>query len=274
MPRDLGVRSLSTRWPRTQLSPTDAEFAKVDQKYRDAQAELARSVGGSNALASAGALVDDDVPMRGPAKKAAKVVEAAVELPNQRLGLLRALLSIGDVQHSLFVLSQYPALAAANADVSDLVLRLLTVAIAPAYAELSFAQAHGQHMEELTAERRKFVAPATKPVKAPSATATLTGRALADPNKEQLFFFAEWQDRIPRCESWEQVLDALELFLPVINVFISRDMSLWTRICRIIVHDIKVRPAPSLCPQRSHPNPPFPHSRRSPRAHERRAGST
>ncbi|KAL8281053.1 hypothetical protein RQP46_006411 [Phenoliferia psychrophenolica] len=233
-------------WPH--LSPDDAELAKVDGRYRDEQEQLARSCGGSNALAMAGALVDDDAPRRAPVATAAAAAAAARALPNQKAGLLRALLSIGDVQHAFLILAQYPTLAAANPDICDLLLRLLNVAVAPAYDLIALARVtKGQYLPECNAPRQKFVAPSssgTKPVKAAPATTHLTGRALGDPNKDELFFFAEWNDRVHKCEDFDQVLSTLETYLPILNVFISRDFPLYTRVCRIIKHDLESSRAP------------------------------
>lgn len=230
-----------------QLSPGDEELKKVDGRYRDQQAQLARAVGGNNALANAGALVDDDAPKRPSTTAGASATAAAAakrDLPNQKLGLLRALLSIGDLSHSLFILSQFPALAPANLDVCDLLLRLLSVSVERAYHSISISQGKSHYIEDCIAPRQKFVQPSTstQPEKPPTAAPVhtyLSGRAFPDPNKNYVFFFAEWTDRLPKAGDWDETIQVLELFLPFVGVFISRDFPLYTRLCRIIVRDLK-----------------------------------
>lgn len=234
----------------TQLSPGDDVLAKTESVYREAQAQLARAVGGSNALALAGALVDDDAPSRPStsisSKSAAEAAAASAkrDLPHQKLGLLRALLSIGDLAHSLFILAQYPFLVSAYPDLADLLLRLLAESIAPAYATISVAKEKSQYSHDFTAAKPKFVPATTAASKvAPVAPATmlLSGSAFPDPNKEFVFFFADWRERLPKAQDWEEVLEVLELFLPFVGVFVSRNFSLYTKLCRIISRDIRVR---------------------------------
>lgn len=225
--------------------------AKIDTLYRDEQEKLARSVGGANALAMAGALVDDEAPAKATPASASAAAKAAAAasaaktpcaLPNQKLGLLKALLTLGDVTHSLFILAQFPYLVPANLDIADLLNRLLSVAIQPAYNEIALTRSHTDFQAEFQATKPKYVAPDKQRTTTPSRIVTqLTHKPFPDPNKKLLFFFPAWSSCMPKAGDWEEVLTVLEkLFLPLIGVFISRDFSLYTKICRIIVRDLSV----------------------------------
>lgn len=197
----------------------------------------------------AGALVDDDVTIKSSgsasaaaANKAAAPPSAPRELPNQKLGLLRALLVIGDMTHSLFILAQYPYLVPAHPDLADLLNRILAVAIEPAYDTISLAFKQADYQPEYRATRHRYVAPDKQHVPKPVKPALqLTASAVPDPNRDLVFFLPSWQRQIPRAGDWDEVLDMLEeMYLPLIGVFVSRDFSLFTKICRIIVNDLGV----------------------------------
>lgn len=218
--------------------------------YRDEQDKRARSVGGANALAMAGALVDEDAPTKASTSAASTSTAAAAEaakprvLPNQKLGLLRALLAIGDLSHSLFILAQFPYLVPANLDLADLLNRLLAASIEPAYATISLAKSKAQYQDDFSAVRAKYVAPDKAGAPTPARPVNLTELPFPDPNKDFVFFFAEWKNRLPKAGDWEEVLETLEkVYAPLIGVFISRDFTLFSRLCRIIVQDLTVRPA-------------------------------
>ncbi|GAA5887200.1 hypothetical protein JCM5296_004560 [Sporobolomyces johnsonii] len=250
-----GFVKLSDLW--SHLSPNDADLLKIDARYRDEQAQLARSVGGANALAMAGALADDDVPIRPstPSSTAAAAAPAASsstappppprDLPNQKLGLLRALLSIGDVTHSLFILSQYPFLVPAFPDLADLLNRLLSVSVQPAYETISIVRSKEQWIDELTAPKPRFTVDSKgeKKVLPPTRQVALTGDAFPDPRKDWTFFFHAWKERTPKAGDWEGVLVVLEkTFMPFISVFVSRDFTLFTKLCRMMVKDLSQEP--------------------------------
>ncbi|KAK4046542.1 THO2 plays a role in transcriptional elongation [Microbotryomycetes sp. JL201] len=247
-----GFVKLADLW--THLSPEDEILAKVETEYRDEQDKLARSVGGANALAMAGALVDDDATTsatttQSTADAAAEAAASATprQLPNQKLDMLRALLTVGDLKHAMFIVAQYPYLVPANPDVADLLNRALSVSIEPAYASLSVYDNNVEYQDSFTATKSKYVAPdkrsqTTLPLAPTVRKPThLTYKAFPDPHKEVTFFFSAWRDHIPRCDSWESALSLLEaLYLPVIGVHISRDLCLYSKICKIVAADLGV----------------------------------
>ncbi|GAA5926046.1 Tho2p [Sporobolomyces koalae] len=248
-----GYIKLSDLW--NHLSPSDADLSKIDAKYREEQAQLARSVGGANALAMAGALVDDEAPVAG--KSAASNATATSitasapnappkELPNQKVGLLKALLIVGDMTHSMFILAQWPILVHAFPEVADLLNRLLAISIAPAYDSISISRQHPQWAEEFSAPRSRTIldAKGDKKVLIPDVKRLITGQAFPNPRGVWTFFFPSWTERTPKAGDAEEVLTVLEkTFMPFLGIFISRDFSLFTKICRIISNDLKSDPS-------------------------------
>ncbi|KDE09261.1 hypothetical protein MVLG_00581 [Microbotryum lychnidis-dioicae p1A1 Lamole] len=245
-----GLVKLSDLWPH--LSPDDTVLAKVESQYREDQEKVAASVGGGNALAMAGALVDDDAPKtkstastasNANANAAAAAAKPDRVLPNQRLELVKAMLSLGDLAHALFVLSQYPTLVFANPPVAALLNRLLVVSLTPAFETIdSLAlKTDACRRAELKAPRRVFESSTKTLVPPPPKARQLTSRAipLPIPNKEQVFFFPDWQTRLPRCGDVEEVLVVLEkTFAPLLGPFLALDLPAYSRICRIVKQDL------------------------------------
>ncbi|GAA5893597.1 hypothetical protein JCM8208_000838 [Rhodotorula glutinis] len=266
-----GLARLSDLWPH--LSPDDKALTAMDAAWREDQAHKARSAGGANALAMAGALVDDEAPAAKPpaagasssssaassstaaAAAAAASAAPARDPPNQRLGLLEALLSIGDSTHAFFILSTFPFLARVFPRVADLVNRLVAASIAPAYDPLSPSSGNGpaaQYAAEFTAPRNRPSA-SSSGTKAPSAVLpppqqqqpTLTGSAF--PNAQRgtwTFFFPRWTERVPRAQGPEGVVELLEkVYLPFVGIHVARDFATFTKIVRVAVADLGSNPS-------------------------------
>ncbi|GEM11852.1 tho2 protein [Rhodotorula toruloides] len=245
-----GYVKLTDLW--AHLSPTDEDLAKLETKWRDEQAQLARSVGGANALAMAGALVDDEAPaakpaastpVNGTASTSAAPPPPPRDLPNQKVGLLRALLTIGDITHAFFILGQFPFLASAFPDIADLLNRLAHVSIDPAYASTSISRQHAQYADEFKAAKPKVTVDSKgeKKVTMPERKLALTSDAFPDPRRDWTFFFPRWQERVPRAGDWAGVVHLLEeMYLPLVKVFVARDFKLFTKLIRIAVADLAV----------------------------------
>ena len=246
-----------------QLSPTDAHLSTLDALYRSQQDALARSVGGANALAMAGALVDDDAPSSAAGasksaasadKKKAEGEAAKKDPPNQKLGLLKAMLSLGDVAHSMFVLSQWPVLVSMEGELADLLLRLVGVSLEGVYKEKASISRGWKESwrEEMCAEKLKYKSEKERKEELSSGKEKgaavkerwLTGQALPSTsvkNLEAVFFFSRWRERIPRAGDFDEALEVLEkLWGPVLGVWWSRDFGQFSRVCRIIRADLLV----------------------------------
>jgi len=201
----------------------------------------------------AGALVDDEAPSstKGatPTASSSKTTSASAptvppqDLPNQKVGLLKALLTVGDVTHSLFILTQWPILVHAFPEIADLLNRLLSVSVESAYSAISISRRHSQWAEEFVAERSRSVldSKGEKKVLIPEIKKLITGEPFPDPRGRWTFFFPGWDERTPKAGDAEELLVVLEkTFMPFLGIFISRDFSLFSKICRIIKNDLNV----------------------------------
>lgn len=252
-----GVVKLTDLWPH--LSPTDDDLVKLESKWRDEQAQVARSVGGANALAMAGALTDDDVPAAGGAAASASSSSTATAgkaststapaqpptpLPNQKVGLLRSLLSIGDITHSFFILGQFPFLVGAFPDVADLLNRLAAVSIAPAYATISISGSNERLAADFKATRSRVTVDSKggeKTIHPLVKTFALTADAFPSAKHDWTFFFPRWQERVPRAGDFAEVVALLEeMYLPLLKAFVARQPTLLTKLLRLAAADLGV----------------------------------
>lgn len=220
----------------------------IEPTWREAQANLVRKVGGNNALANAGALVDDDAPIRASTSKSTASTSASTtkptvrDLPNQKLSLLRALLTIGDIKRSLFIIAQYPYLVSVYPDIADLLNRLLAESIKPAYDSIATMKEVRKTTEAARVPRTHYSTTTKTQVPPMKPTAFISARAFPKIESSRLhtFFFAEWKERLPLCEDSLETLEVLEIYLPIIGFFISNDFPLFTKLCRIICQDLEV----------------------------------
>ena len=236
-----------------QLSPDDAAIKALEGQWNEKQAQLTRSVGGNNALANAAALADDDVPAKpsGSTSKldpnASAFANAAPkrDLPNQKVALLRSILASGDLKHALYIIGQFPFLVQVYPDIADLLSRLLSESIQPAYNAISVATQTAEYALDFKIARPSYSSTSKGPVKPSRPSLFISARAFPklESGRIYIFFFAEWKDRLPKCEEWEEVLEVLEVLLPIIGMNVSSDFGLFTRICRILKKNLE-HPSP------------------------------
>ncbi|EPQ27722.1 uncharacterized protein PFL1_04859 [Pseudozyma flocculosa PF-1] len=119
------------------LSPGEEGMTQLQGRYRKALTEKVSSARG-NALSMAAPLTDEtsSALSKADADKAAAAAQQK-EAPNQILGLTKAFLGLGRLDHALFILTRYPWLCGAYPEVADAYIRLLKVSISPAYDEIS-----------------------------------------------------------------------------------------------------------------------------------------
>lgn len=191
-----------------------------------------------NALAIAAPLTDDTTPSGVPAAR--PVVQADIkpaeqkqkQLPNQILGLLSALLSVGALRPSIAILTKYPWMPAAYPEVADLYLRIIRVSLQPLYETAYHSNMDLVRSNTIPRSRygsngvvhpppQKYVLTLCAPV--PPSTATT----------EFVFFYPSWDSMIPRCTQHSDIADVLVPLLLHLGIQVSRDMALVIKICRI-----------------------------------------
>lgn len=250
----IGFLSLRDLYPH--LWPLDEDMEKVREakkKELEEKERLNRPGGATNALMMAGALVDDTLPNGGrpremptakpePAAKPAAEVEDPDKLDepmDQKVQLLICLLTIGAVPESLFILGRFPWLPEAYPEILDLIHRILHHSIKDVY-NTSRPIPH----EDLECP--------TKQVADPDQSGVPKGqvRSIQTPIRKQLrwpfadkvdtnegnsyrFYWDEWADNIPVCQSVDDVFTLCGTLLNYSGVYIGRDAALLSKFARI-----------------------------------------
>lgn len=219
------------------LSPDHEGMNKLQVKHRQAMSAKVSSAR-ANALSMAAPLTDDSDPSS-TRKDAAKTTAEATpkEPPYQTVGLLRALLALGDLRHALFILTRYPWLCSAFNEIADPYIRLMNVVIQPAYDEISFARMNPTCAgPSVTAPRSRWDAKLQAAVP-PTVKSLVLTRKVPEPvpsfNCQQVFFYPHWRDSLPSCRSLEDVPRIFLPLLKVLGVSLWRDSALLQKVCRL-----------------------------------------
>lgn len=239
-----------------QLGPDDKTMDGLERKYKMDTKQKIRSLG-SNALAEAGALVDDEAPngTTSSSNAAAKAEEAQKDFVEQRILLVQALLSIGHLPPAMYILSRWPVIPHYQPVISDLLLRIVRYMLEPAYSLLprkhndpseegelvvSNSYDHARHLlpdgsgdeQDLQAVEVTLIAPEPRP--------TL--------RKRFEFFFSCWKDRLPKIERLEDVKEGVRPWMAMIGAMGARDVTVLVWLCRIGVWERSVDVSlPSKC---------------------------
>ncbi|KAL6309570.1 transcription factor/nuclear export subunit protein 2-domain-containing protein [Sparassis latifolia] len=153
------------------------------------------------------------------------------EVPNQKLGLLNALLSVGALRPAVAILSKFPWLVDAFPEVADLMLRILKLSLSALYDS---TQPTKERNASFTQPRARFGP--TGVVAAPERKPHLTLCAPTPPstiNIDFVFFFPDWSQRVPICSTLDDLVDVIEPLMHFIGLHISRDNSFFTKFLRL-----------------------------------------
>lgn len=143
------------------------------------------------------------------------------EMPNQKLGILNALLALGALRPALALMSKYPWMIDASPDIADLMLRILKHCVSPIYEAVIGQREAVPHF---TVPKARYGTTGVAP--APERKPHLTLWAPVPPPTNTtnfVFFFRDWTSRIPQCRSMEDLGDVLEPLMSFVGLHISRD---------------------------------------------------
>ncbi|PWZ01853.1 hypothetical protein BCV70DRAFT_150056, partial [Testicularia cyperi] len=219
------------------LAPDHEGMLKLHAKHRQALTAKVSSAR-ANALSMAAPLTDDTDSSAGKSDAAKAAAQApARDLPNQVVGLLRAMLAIGDLRHSLFVLTRYPWLCAAYNEVADPFLRLLRVILEPAYREIALARTNVAISNASLAQPRLRWDPKHARVVPPGPRSLSITRRVPEPmpsaNLQSIFFYPDWTTGLPLCRN---VSDVQTIFVPLLKILgagLARAPALLQKVCRL-----------------------------------------
>jgi THO complex subunit 2 len=257
----IGFISLRDIYPH--LYPLDADMDKVKQrltKEKEDRELKKRPGGGMNALMMAGALADDTLPppRRGDAardtttsqdkdKQKAEDEEEKPKLPepvNQKILLLKSLLLLGSLPEALFILGQFPWLIELDPDLTKYINRILNYSlskVAEPHFPLKNHQPAISQPQSLVSEQ-SGLPKGVLASKTPDARKILKWGKLdsSDPTNtaDYKFYWDDWSDNVPVCQTIEDVFTFCSTFLNVVGVRIGEDPDILVKLTRIGINSL------------------------------------
>ncbi|KAH9943361.1 transcription factor/nuclear export subunit protein 2-domain-containing protein [Epithele typhae] len=167
-----------------------------------------------------------------------KKEEKVEETPNQKLGLVHALLSVGVLRPAISILSKFPWMVDAYPELADLMLRVVHHSFGPLYETavelVSPSAANKTKLASFATPRARYGSAGVVPV--PERKPQLSLVAPTPPvtsTTEFVFFYPDWTSRVPMCSSYDDLMDVVEPLMRFIGLHISRDPTFLTKFARI-----------------------------------------
>lgn len=250
----VGFISLSDLWPH--LWPLDEDMDKVRAaklKELEEKERANRPGGATNALMMAGALPDDapsGMPTRRDAtaskpeadSKASKDADTKPELPepeDQKVHLLKCLLTIGAVPESLFILGRYDWLPEAYPELLTLIHRILHHSLDVVYKQSQPTSSvptdcptkpmpDADQTGVAKGTVKVGVTPPKRPLRWP-----FPDRADINEGNAYRFYWDEWADNVPVCQTVDDVFTLCSTLLNITGVNIGKDAALLMKLASI-----------------------------------------
>ena len=258
-----GFISLKDLYPH--LWPNDDAMEAVKEEKMKERAErekLNRPGGGAlNALAMAGALADDTLPIGGrlrdidgnrgiPAvaikmdaaaeKAVAAKPEEKEELPeplDQKVQLLRSLLCIGAIPESLYILGRFPWLPDAFPDLPEHIHRILHHSLSKVYSTVQDANSthelrEPQKLVDCDKVSKGHVVRTDPPVRKVLRWAQLDKDDINE-GFDYRFYWDDWADSVPVCQTVDDVFSLCDTLMHFSGFKIGQDTALLLKLARI-----------------------------------------
>lgn len=255
----VGFLSLTDLYPH--LSPSDDEMEKVreaETERSENEERAARGGGRMNALLMAGVLPQGDdenpnassLPRREAAKKAetdqkptaTQDAENKSKLPEpleQKVSLLTQLLTIGAIPESLFILGRFPWIPEVFPDVLQRIHRILHVCLEKVYND---TRPRASNLTDCPLKQL----PDTDQSGMPKGNVRLhrpppkkqwrwpyPEKFDVNENQNYRFYWDEWADNIPVCQTVDDVFAFCNTFLNLSGVNIGKDEALLSKLASI-----------------------------------------
>ncbi|KAK2600025.1 THO2 plays a role in transcriptional elongation [Conoideocrella luteorostrata] len=255
----VGFLSLTDLYPH--LSPSDDDMDKIREQEAERQARderAARGGGQMNALLMAGVLPqgDDDNPNATSAprrdvmkkvemdqKQASKdEMESKNKLPEpleQKVSLLTQLLTIGAIPESLFILGRFPWIPEVFPDVLQRIHRILHVSLEKVYndtrpkANKSMDCPTKQLPDIDQSGMPKGNVRLNRPMAKKQWRWPYPEKFDVNENQNYRFYWDEWADNIPVCQTVDDVFTLCNTFLNLSGVNIGKDEALLSKLASI-----------------------------------------
>ena len=206
-----------------------------EHKKYNASVESRISAGKFNMLAMAAPLETSSYSSsrgRHSTPAESKKAEEPKEIPNQRLGILHALLSVGALRPAIAMISQYPWIVDAHQELCDLMIRILEHSISSLYERMVVLRK--PEMKDFTSAKARWGASGLIPSTERKPHVTLTApEPPCTIAVNFVFFFSEWARYIPVCQTEEDLVNVVEPLMKFIAPYISRGYVFLTKFIRI-----------------------------------------
>ncbi|KAK7560301.1 transcription factor/nuclear export subunit protein 2-domain-containing protein [Phyllosticta citricarpa] len=259
----VGFISLRDLYPH--LYPLDKDMAQVRAtllKEKEEREKKARGGGTLNALAMAGALADDTAPLplgasrlremetsrstsvkpeekAGTPKPEEDEKEKLPEPADQKIALLKSLLCIGAIPESLYILGKFPWLPDVHPELPEYLHRILNHSISKVYDSLrplsdreSIRSSKKPISSEPGAAKGDLRFAESQPRKV-LRWAQLDRNGSNDNEIDYRFYWDDWADNVPVCQSVDDVFSLCGSLLNLTGVKIGQDPALLTKLARI-----------------------------------------
>jgi len=191
----------------------------------------------TNKLASAGALVDDTaMPTANGATSSTPSTDVSKDdvlparpVPEQRILLLQALLSIGDLPHALYFLGRYPWLAQTHTTVADLIMLIVAHALEPLYRSV-VAESPQSATSDFDWEA---AAPEVINSEKPTTVTLLNPPPPNSPSRNFQFFYPSWAAGLEEWSSVDELFTKGLRWLGLVRGLAARDSATMVKICRM-----------------------------------------
>ncbi len=269
----VGFISLRDLYPH--LWPADEAMEGVREKLMKEKAErekLNRPGGGAiNALAAAGALIDDTQPVRVREAERLRELEvnktnavraetsqersAAIAHPDkedlpepadQKIQLLKSLLCIGALPESLYMLGRFPWLTDTVPDLPEHIHRVLHHSLSKVYEPLRPLKDRAGLRDPQKVpdpDQSGFTKGQIKLVDASPRKILRWAQLDKDDTNDSIdyrFYWDDWADSIPVCQSVDDVFTLCSTLLHYTGVKIGQDPSLLLKLARIGSHSLAI----------------------------------
>ena len=251
----IGFISLSDLYAHIWRSDDDMEELRQQRLTEKAERERAArpGAGARNALLMAGALADDTLPVpvrtrdantrAGTPAKEPESEKAATEVSHdpadQKVLLLKSLLAIGALPEALFILGKFPWLLELYPEMPEYIHRIIHHSLDYVYSAVRpLSSRTSLHDPRPVAETElpgipKGQVRLSQPPFRKSLRWALLDRTDSTDGSDYRFYWDEWKDNIPVCQTFDDVFTLAETLIDLIGVKIGGDSAILLKLSRI-----------------------------------------
>lgn len=216
------------------LTPSDEDMEKEHKEYVASVQNRISAAKFNNALAMAAPL--ESKPARPSTsttetKKSAPPPPEPKRIPNQKLGILVALLSVGAFRPALAILSKFRWMVDAYPEIADLVIRVMKLSVTQLYEQTMVPK---ERSGSYTQPRPRYAGGGS--LQTPVRNVALTLVAPTPPctsTIEFVYFYPLWTERVPISTTMDDLMDVIEPLMAFVGLQISRDPVFMTKFMRL-----------------------------------------